>query len=26
LKRGRAGGVAAMPPKMKKQLAELGLL
>src|SRR3990170_3893142 len=26
LKRGAAGGIVAMPPKLRKQLAELGLL
>ena len=26
LKRGTAGGIVAMPPKLRKQLAELGLL
>jgi hypothetical protein len=26
LKRGSAGGIVAMPPKLRKQLAELGLL
>ena len=26
LRRGRASGIAAMPPKLRKQLAELGLL